>query len=46
MSFDVLKGWVEGELLERMPNVVKNIPIRGKCSGGRLVAGCQVFLKE
>jgi hypothetical protein len=40
MSFDVLEGWAEGELLERMLNFVKNIPIRGKCSGWRLVAGC------
>jgi hypothetical protein len=40
VSFDVLEGWAEGELLERMPNFVKNVPVRGKCSGWRLVVGC------
>jgi hypothetical protein len=40
MSFDVLEGWAEGKLLERMPNFVKNIPIRGKGSRWRLIAGC------
>jgi hypothetical protein len=40
MSFDMLEGWAEGKLLERVPNFVKNIPVRGKCSRRRLVAGC------
>jgi hypothetical protein len=40
MSFDVFEGWAEGKLLERMPNFIKNIPIRGKCGRWRLVAGC------
>ena len=40
MSFDMLEGWAEGELLERMSNFIKNIPIRGEGSRWRLVAGC------
>jgi hypothetical protein len=40
MSFDVLEIWAEGKSLERMPNFVKNIPIRSKCGRWRLVAGC------
>jgi hypothetical protein len=54
MSFDVLESWAKGKLLERMPNFVKNIPIRGKCSRWRLVAGgcrrgierCPFFIEQ
>jgi hypothetical protein len=54
VSFDVLEGWAEGERLERMPNFVKNIPVRGKCSGWRLVVGfsrrrvkrCPFFIEQ
>jgi hypothetical protein len=54
MSFDVLERWAKGELLERMPNFVKNVPIGGKCSRWRLVAGgcrrgierCPFFIKQ
>jgi hypothetical protein len=54
MSFDVLEGWAEGELLERMPDFIKNIPIGGKGSRWRLVTGgcrrgierCPFFIKK
>jgi hypothetical protein len=39
VSFDVLEGWAEGELVERVPDFIKNIPIRGKGSRWRLVTG-------
>jgi hypothetical protein len=50
----MLEGRVEEKLLERVPNFVKNIPIRGKCSGWRLVAGysrrgvegCPFFIEQ
>jgi hypothetical protein len=39
VPFDVLESWAEGKLVERMPDFVENIPIGGKGSRWRLVAG-------
>jgi hypothetical protein len=54
MSFDMLEGWAEGELLERMPDFIKNNPIGGKGSRWRPVTGgcrrgierCPFFVKQ
>jgi hypothetical protein len=47
VSFDVLESWAEGELMERMPDFIKNVPIGGKGSRWRLgTGGCRGWIER